>query len=621
MAASAWRGYDPETMTWSEIVAEAPSSLEPSTPKEEIVDEGLFSLVALRKRQQRPNASVVNGLSISAGVSVPPNTARSNPQLSQAAGSKKWRPTAMPRLRKEDFTIVIKPRVTISLKTALQNGELGALLSAYVNPSSADILSVWPIWDQNIVIATTQDVNAANALAREFTLNASKGPIPVVGHAKVNGEVCRGIITVHEQETSTTLKSKVQWRGGEIAFIRKLGKSTIALLTFVGHRVPRYVHYNSVVTVVREYKRTIPACFRCGTIGHRPDLCPNPQDNRCGHCGETVAVLEDGNMAPHECTPSCIVCGGGHLTGSQDCKAKFRRLQQPGNPTGQRTQPRTAVPSGPVTTSKAPTPSNKTTKGTTGPAPPAGTLPGRAPKSPRSTNPKASRDPDVPTFQDGDFPALQGPPSGAPKNTSQPKVGSRDGPPPPPRTPLPSPPPKLPPHPPLNSDVADLRRELETLRAQNAQLNAKIHALETARSSPPPAQVAPEPMQVVPADPTPSSSDLRFTALENALAELTTQISNFGQIQDSLLKAVTATVTAAVTTNIKTWLESNPRLLRRTGRLKDASRPSKFTRPIDLAELSEEPESLPLQVTEPGPALQGNLSSNQHGCAPSQPTP
>ncbi|KAH7960608.1 hypothetical protein HPB49_021507 [Dermacentor silvarum] len=224
---------------------------------------------------------------------------------------------------------------------------------------------------------------------------------------------------VHEQETSTTLKSKVQWRGGEIAFIRKLGKSTIALLTFVGHRVPRYVHYNSVVTVVREYKRTIPACFRCGTIGHRPDLCPNPQDNRCGHCGETVAVLEDGNIAPHECTPSCIVCGGGHLTGSQDCKAKFRRLQQPANQTGQRTQPRTAVPSGPVTTSKAPTPSNKTTKGTTGPAPPAGTLPGRAPKSPRSTNPKASRDPHVPTFQDGDFPALQGPPSGAPKNTSQ----------------------------------------------------------------------------------------------------------------------------------------------------------------------------------------------------------
>ncbi|XP_037572418.1 uncharacterized protein LOC119454599 [Dermacentor silvarum] len=328
-------------------------------------------------------------------------------------------------------------------------------------------------------------------------------------------------------------------------------------------------------------------------------------------------------MAPHECTPSCIVGGGGHLTGSQDCKAKFGRLQQPGNPTGQRNQPRTAVPSGPVTTSKAPTPSNKMTKGTPGPAPPAGTLPGRAPKSPRSTNPKASWDLEAPAFQDGDFPALQGPPSGTPKNASQPKVGSQDGPPLPPRTPLPSSPPNLPPHPSLNSDVADLRHELETLRVQNAQLNAKIHALETARSSPPPAQVAPEPMQVVPVDPTPSSSDLHFTALVNALAELTTQISNFGQIQDSLLKAVTATVTVAVTANIKAWLEPKPRLLRRTGRLKDANRPSKFTRPIDITELSEEPESLPLQVTEPGPALQGNLPSNenQHGCVPSQPTP
>nr|XP_050029888.1 uncharacterized protein LOC126525945 [Dermacentor andersoni] len=161
-----------------------------------------------------------------------------------------------------------------------------------------------------------------------------------------------------------------------------------------------------------------------------------------------VAVLEDGNMAPHECTPSCIVCGGAHLTGSQDCKAKFRRLQQPGKPTGQRTHSRTAVPSGSDTTSKAPTTSNKMTKGTTGPAPPAGTLPGLAPKSPRSTNPKASRDTDAPTSQDRDFPALEGPPSGTPKNTSQPKVGSRDGPPPPPCTPLPSPPPRISPHPP-----------------------------------------------------------------------------------------------------------------------------------------------------------------------------
>lgn len=61
----------------------------------------------------------------------------------------------------------------------------------------------------------------------------------MAGHAKINGEVCRGVITMHEKETSETLKSAVQWREGEVAFIRKLGKWEVALITFVGRKVPR----------------------------------------------------------------------------------------------------------------------------------------------------------------------------------------------------------------------------------------------------------------------------------------------------------------------------------------------------------------------------------------------
>ncbi|KAH6921409.1 hypothetical protein HPB50_027603 [Hyalomma asiaticum] len=110
----------------------------------------------------------------------------------------------------------------------------------------------------------------------------------MIGHAKISGEVCRGVITVHEQETSASLKTKIHWRSGNIAFMRKLGKTSVALLTFEGHKVPRFVHYNSVITPVREYKRTIPACYRCGTVGHRVELCPHPNDQRCGHCGQVV---------------------------------------------------------------------------------------------------------------------------------------------------------------------------------------------------------------------------------------------------------------------------------------------------------------------------------------------
>ncbi|KAH7960767.1 hypothetical protein HPB49_023128 [Dermacentor silvarum] len=100
----------------------------------------------------------------------------------------------------------------------------------------------------------------------------------MVAHAQMSGEMCRGVITVPEQETSASLNAKIHWRGGNITFIRKLGMTSVALLTFEDHHVPRFVHYNSVEIPVREYKRTIPACYCCGIVRHHLKLCQHPND-------------------------------------------------------------------------------------------------------------------------------------------------------------------------------------------------------------------------------------------------------------------------------------------------------------------------------------------------------
>ncbi|KAG0430651.1 hypothetical protein HPB47_022504 [Ixodes persulcatus] len=121
-------------------------------------------------------------------------------------------------------------------------------------------------------------------------------------------------------ETTASLTGKVVWREGELAFVRKLGTSSVAVLTFV--------HYNCECSVVREYK-TLPACYRCGTIGHRIDNRPHPDVERYGYCGQRVGASEQG-LPEHECTPSCTVCVEAHLTGSTDCKGKFSRLHRPG---------------------------------------------------------------------------------------------------------------------------------------------------------------------------------------------------------------------------------------------------------------------------------------------------
>ncbi|KAH7965916.1 hypothetical protein HPB49_012131 [Dermacentor silvarum] len=326
MAVTAFRGYDPTTLAWKNVPASTP---EDSVPPTDIVDEGLFTVMTLRKRRQQSNTAKASDTDKAKSAKTPPKKKTSRVS---------WRPAAMPRTAAEDFTIVLKPRVTVDLKAAFQPGELGAKLASYANATNSDCISVWPIWAQNIIVVSTNDINTANLLSREFSLKTSQGPLPMIGHAKISGEVCRGVITVHEQETSASLKAKIHWRGGNIAFIRKLGKTSVALLTFEGHHVPRFVHYNSVVTPVREYKRTIPACYCCGTVGHRPELCPHPNDQRCGHCGQVVGASEEG-MTPHECKPLCLVCGEEHLTGSPACKAKFRRLQQTGGQHGGRGSP------------------------------------------------------------------------------------------------------------------------------------------------------------------------------------------------------------------------------------------------------------------------------------------
>ncbi|KAH7945333.1 hypothetical protein HPB49_009672 [Dermacentor silvarum] len=101
--------------------------------------------------------------------------------------------------------------------------------------------------------------------------------------------------------------------------VRKLGKTNVAAITFEGRKVPFNVYYWGEAVPVRLYHKTTPACPRCGTIGHRPDVCPNPQTGRCRACGETN-LQED-----HECQPSCLICGGPHLTGSIQCNQKYRR--------------------------------------------------------------------------------------------------------------------------------------------------------------------------------------------------------------------------------------------------------------------------------------------------------
>ncbi|KAH7968713.1 hypothetical protein HPB52_010794 [Rhipicephalus sanguineus] len=69
MAATALRGYDPTTLAWKEVSA---STSEGSVPSTDIVDEGLFTVVALRKRRQQSKATKGSATDKATSAKIPP---------------------------------------------------------------------------------------------------------------------------------------------------------------------------------------------------------------------------------------------------------------------------------------------------------------------------------------------------------------------------------------------------------------------------------------------------------------------------------------------------------------------------------------------------------------------
>ncbi|XP_070380665.1 uncharacterized protein [Dermacentor albipictus] len=195
--------------------------------------------------------------------------------------------------------------------------------TAYLGSERAETASILLSREQNLIVIHTPDLETADRVIGDFSVNTERGAVPLHGYLRQDGgNVCHGVIVVCNSDTKETLQQKVRWRAGAIVEVRKFGTSNKACVTFAGKDKPRFVHYDNMVVPVQPYYRTIPACGKCGAIGHRMDACPNLRQDTCGMCGQQIPLVE-GVRAPHECVPKCSVCGGGHVTNSRECTAKF----------------------------------------------------------------------------------------------------------------------------------------------------------------------------------------------------------------------------------------------------------------------------------------------------------
>ncbi|KAH7959704.1 hypothetical protein HPB49_013129 [Dermacentor silvarum] len=277
--ADTYAGYDPHGMLWTTIQT---SDSRPELPQT-FKSTALAAAVARRER--------ASGTAIAAADTAAQTGSTTLPQQ----GKKKptWQPLPLPKPKTTDFVVVLKPRTRLSLATVFPENGAGSALIAHLGANANRLVTVVMARDQNFILAYTADPLIADKLIGELTVLSSVGPVPLFGYLRADTQdSCYGVVTVRSTDSEAELQQHLYWAEGEILHIRRLGTTNKVRLTFSGKIKPRYVTYDALLILVHPYKKTIPACSQCGSVGHRPDACPGPKPDLCGTCGNTVPLMD-----------------------------------------------------------------------------------------------------------------------------------------------------------------------------------------------------------------------------------------------------------------------------------------------------------------------------------------
>ncbi|KAL3242987.1 hypothetical protein MRX96_020666 [Rhipicephalus microplus] len=98
-----------------------------------------------------------------------------------------------------------------------------------------------------------------------------------------------------------------------------MGQTNVALVTFEGLKVPRYVRFYGAELYCYPDRPRQLVCKICHRLGHWADHCPTPHVLICATCGTD-------NPAPsHPCTPPCRSCDESHPTSDPNCPRRARQ--------------------------------------------------------------------------------------------------------------------------------------------------------------------------------------------------------------------------------------------------------------------------------------------------------
>ncbi|KAH7931728.1 hypothetical protein HPB51_029756 [Rhipicephalus microplus] len=154
-----------------------------------------------------------------------------------------------------------------------------------------------------------------NALLKVQELSLGQCTYPVSAYLAAPDDSCKGIVPGLEPgTTSHSLVEELQATRIQILQARMMGQTNIAVITFEGLHVPRFVRFlgAELCFYLPPYPR-MQVCKTCLELRPRAYRCPTPDVTVCEQCGV------DNPKPSHPCSLRCKFCEGDHATTDPQC--------------------------------------------------------------------------------------------------------------------------------------------------------------------------------------------------------------------------------------------------------------------------------------------------------------
>lgn len=278
-------------------------------------DSAVESAKTQQQGHQQPAATSTTGISTVAdkAAKYKRKNARHVRQIAMAS--------RMPDLPTDDYRVVVRPRGGFNVSDYKTDRIYCCLRSAAgIGREATEEDSICLNVKQNVVVLSTPSEDRAYKYGAISKLRIGEREYEASAYRAAPENTSKGLVRgiSKDENPADIVRSLVTQRNPSVLHAKRMGNTDNVIVLFDGFYVPRYVYYGAMLVRCTLYRKQIDVCYECGRLGHRADVCPNPNDKICRGCGCSNPPPE------HRCEPRCLLCDKGHLTGDRKCKAKYK---------------------------------------------------------------------------------------------------------------------------------------------------------------------------------------------------------------------------------------------------------------------------------------------------------